>query len=253
MQYGDFAGLMQGKISWISVDGERIKPSYSDHYIAGVKYDAGLILLDAELYFRNNRNVPETVQQWELDEKKTASNLIRQNDSKSYGLDVLLKKDSGIFQGWISYGYCRTFSKYLKNGKVHESPASNDTPHKINAAASLHLHGFTFSAVWSYISGRPYTIPCVTAKDIDGTISSEFTEPVEYNGSRFAASHQLDLTAEYAFMIAGVKTEAGVSVFNVYNRKNIWCRLINIKNNKLIQEDISMLGITPSFFVDIRL
>ena len=65
--------------------------------------------------------------------------------------------------------------------------------------------------------------------------------------------HRLDLALSFNFLIAGkYETGLGVSVFNVYNRKNLWQRQYKLnKLNNLIETDISYMGIgfTPCLFM----
>lgn len=252
MQYEDFTNILQGKMSWISADGGKIKPSDADHYVFGAKFENPEYLLDAEAYLKKNRSVPQAPQDWQLAEKNYPDLPVEQNSSESRGLDIIFRRKAGILQGWISYGYCQSTTKYRHNDVWQESPSSNDTPHKIDIAASLRLGNFTVSAAWHWLSGRPYSVPKLQESKIDEVTWTSFSDPDKYNDHRFPASHQLDLSAAYALNAGRFNVLAGVSFFNLYDRQNVWYRFANIKNSRLVLTDVYMLGFTPTFFCDMR-
>lgn len=252
MQYEDFTNILQGKMSWISADGGKIKPSDADHYVFGAKIENAEYLLDAEVYLKKNRSVPQAPQDWQLAEKDYPGISVEQNSSNSRGLDIIFRRKAGILQGWISYGYCHSTTKYWHNNSWQESPSPNDTPHKIDIAASLRLGNFTISAAWHWLSGRPYSVPKLQESKFDDITWTTFSDPDKYNDHRFPASHQLDLSAAYALSAGQFSVLAGVSFFNLYDRQNVWYRFANIKNQKLTLTDVYMLGFTPTFFCDLR-
>ena len=84
----------------------------------------------------------------------------------AYGLEVMIKKPKGNFNGWMSYTYARTLLKVddeiagqtINNGKYY--PASHDKPHDFTFVGNQKLsRRFSISMNLTYSSGRPVTIP----------------------------------------------------------------------------------------------
>jgi hypothetical protein len=85
---------------------------------------------------------------------------------KSYGLEVLLKKQTGKLNGWISYTYSRALirveseyeSEQINNGEFY--PASYDKPHSLNVLSNWKFsRRLSVSGNLAYSTGRPITYP----------------------------------------------------------------------------------------------
>lgn len=85
---------------------------------------------------------------------------------KSYGLEFLLKKQTGKLNGWISYTYSRALirvesdyeSEKINNGEFY--PASYDKPHSLNVLTNWKFsRRFSVSGNLAYSTGRPITYP----------------------------------------------------------------------------------------------
>jgi len=253
MQYEDFANVLQGRVSWISADNDNVKPSSAWHYIFGAKYQQDDFTIDAELYYKQLNDVPETLYEWKLSDKIPLSNKIVQNDMRIKGFDLLLKKNAGVFFGWISYSYCVTETDYYIDNIKKTAPASNDTPHKLDIVLNMKSGSLVFSAAWHYISGKPYSIPVLQSYNYGDGIATYITEPKQYNSQRYPATHQLDFSVLYAYSYKFISGDFGLSIFNVYDNKNVWFGNTILKDGKLIQTQVYMLGFTPTLFLDITI
>jgi hypothetical protein len=85
---------------------------------------------------------------------------------KAYGIEVMIKKPKGNFNGWMSYTYARTLLKMddkiagekINNGEYY--PANYDKPHDFTFVGNQKLsRRFSVSMNLTYSSGRPVTIP----------------------------------------------------------------------------------------------
>ncbi|MVM38863.1 TonB-dependent receptor [Spirosoma sp. HMF3257] len=107
---------------------------------------------------------------------------------------------------------------------------------------------------WIFASGRPYTsiVGEYSVTLLDGT-SKTFTNPSAKNANRFPAYSRLDASATYNFRNGSI----GLSVFNLYNRKNIWYKKFTSvsdgSTSQLVISDITYLGITPNLTISYRL
>ncbi|OYT16911.1 MAG: TonB-dependent receptor [Bacteroidetes bacterium 4572_77] len=89
----------------------------------------------------------------------------------------------------------------------------------------------------------------------NGWVSYEdFLDIGQKNGSRYPDYHRLDLSATYNFKIGKHSSGSiGGSVFNAYNRQNIWYKEFEIEEGELIETDVTLLGITPSITLSFKL
>ncbi|MEO6963009.1 MAG: TonB-dependent receptor, partial [Puia sp.] len=85
---------------------------------------------------------------------------------KAYGVELLIKKNSGKLNGWISYTYSRTLlqlddptsGEVINGGKYY--PANYDQPHSATSIVNYRVnHRFSVSMNATYSTGRPITLP----------------------------------------------------------------------------------------------
>jgi hypothetical protein len=85
---------------------------------------------------------------------------------KAYGLELMLKKPVGKFNGWISYTYSRILLKMddstvgapVNRGEYY--PANYDKPHDLTMVWNFKAnHRFSVSWNMNYSTGRPITLP----------------------------------------------------------------------------------------------
>lgn len=85
---------------------------------------------------------------------------------KAYGVEVMVKKQNGKLNGWISYTYSRILLKMddpntgetINRGE--EYPANYDKPHDVTMVGNYRFtHRFSISLNTTYSTGRPVTLP----------------------------------------------------------------------------------------------
>ena len=85
---------------------------------------------------------------------------------KAYGIELLIRKSTGKFNGWFSYTYARTLLQMNDNtqgapiNKGVYYPANYDKPHDITFVGNVRVsHRFSISLNTTYSTGRPITLP----------------------------------------------------------------------------------------------
>jgi len=118
----------------------------------------------------------------------------------------------------------------------------------------LNLGPWTVASTWVYASGNAYTAPesQYFLEMLDGEIVS-YIHVGDKNSNRLPDYHRLDLSLSRKFENESMATEMGLSVFNVYNHKNIWYRQYNLNTIPISVTDVTMLGFTPTLFVQFNL
>jgi hypothetical protein len=86
----------------------------------------------------------------------------------AYGIELLIKKNTGKINGWMSYAYSRSFlqtkgkfsSETVNGGERY--PSNYDKPHAVNFIGNYKFsRRFNFSLNLIYNTGRPITLPIV--------------------------------------------------------------------------------------------
>lgn len=144
---------------------------------------------------------------------------LRYGKAKAYGIEFLLKKNKGKLTGWLGY----TLSKVTRQTKDINSgrsyPAFNDRPHEFTCFLSYDFtKRFNASFNWYYATGAAFTTPN-SFYYYNGMSLPIYTEK---NNSRLPDYHRMDLSFIYRLnkKIRKFQHQLGLSIFNVYGRKN---------------------------------
>ena len=205
-----------------------IEPQRAEQVSLGVfkNFDDALYELSIEAYYKKMRNL--------LDFKVGAQLLLNQNietellqgDGKAYGLEFLLKKKQGRFNGWLAYSYSRTLvrldSDFLTervNGGNYFA-ANQDRPHDLSLISNFRLtKRYSFSLNFNYQTGRPITYP-VGKYIFNGAEQVLFSDR---NRFRVPDYYRLDLGVNIEGNHKNVKLAHSfwnISVYNVLGRNN---------------------------------
>ena len=139
---------------------------------------------------------------------------------RSYGAELLVKKNYGKFTGWFSYTYSKTERKFdeVNNGSWY--PTKYDRLHDISIVGMYQFNEkWNVSASWVYYTGNAVTFPS-GKYTIEGNTVSYYTER---NGYRMPDYHRLDIGATYTKQKKkGREASWNISLYNAYGRKNAY-------------------------------
>ncbi|TRX62606.1 TonB-dependent receptor [Fulvivirga sp. M361] len=143
-----------------------------------------------------------------------------------YGADLLIRKNWGLLDAWISYSYLYTEMDFVElNQQTFKT--YYDQPHVFNITGTLPWRRWKFSAGWHFSSGVPdYSQSTFFPEPgISQGPPANPNEPVpseSYNG-RFPSRHQLDMAVVYDFSPRKRrwKGSLGLSLLNVYDENNL--------------------------------
>lgn len=240
---------------WVLADGDAIPVGEATHYIAGLEYENRDYLLSSEAFYKPMEGLSEYsyqlvsgFQNFDYDEFFFTGTGIAK------GIEFLAQKKSGDYTGWISYTLSNVEYDF-PDLSDDPFPASHDVTHEINIVNSYKYKRWVFAATFVYATGKPYTAPSAGYEIItpDGS-SEDFITIGSKNALRLPDYHRLDLSATFNFDWGG-KTHGslGASLFNVYNRKNIWYKEFQIEDDYLIETDVTLLSITPNVTFTLKL
>ena len=172
------------------------------HYIAGISYESKNYIFSAEAYYKKIQNLTE----YSL--RINASPMGINYDENffngygfSRGIEFLLQKNSGNFNGWISY----TLGEAKNHFDVYSDtyfPANQDVTHEFKIVGLYNYRRWDFSANWIFATGRPYTAPsgAYSITLLDGSSQDYFTVTSK-NSLRLPDYHRFDISANYKLLL----------------------------------------------------
>lgn len=202
---------------------QNVKPQLCDQYAIGYfrnfannEYEAS-----AEVYYKNMKDAVDFKDHADLIGNEDLEHELRFGKGYSYGLELMLRKNSGRINGWISYTLSKSRRQVddINEGRWYRSPY--DKPHNISIVGNYELSPkWMLSANWVYASGAPVTLP--TGRfEIENNYVPIYSGRNEY---RYPAYHRLDLSATWKLSKPGKRFnhELNFSLYNAYGRKNTW-------------------------------
>lgn len=161
------------------------------------------------------------------------------------GLNILLKRESGPFTGWIGYTLGYSLRKFNALSPRKWFPSDHDRRHDLNIVASYKFNNhITISGNFIYATGIPYT-DTHHVYLINNTLVSEYGT---HNGKNLPATHRLDLSATYYFKKRrNLNHSINISIYNVYARKNVLFRFLKYTGNGFQMKPVySLCRVLPS-------
>ena len=152
---------------------------------------------------------------------------------RSYGLELMVQKKTGRFNGWI--GYTLSWSdRWFPDGTVnkgHRFPSKYDNRHKVDIVASYKLSKkVELTAAWMYKSGNHLTIQDVQYRPLPELTERGYQEELWWgygenassrNNYQLPAYHRLDLGANfYRYKKNGRMGIWNLSLCNAYFKAN---------------------------------
>ena len=179
----------------------------------------------------------------------------------SQGIDLFIKYRTDNWSSWLSYTYLDSKNQfsYLNEGDPY--PSTFGQNHEINFVNMYKLKNWEFGSTFIFGSGKYYTPPY----EEEGGFFLEY-DLDRINARRLPAYHRLDFSAKYSFDFGPFECESGITLFNVYNRRNIRNRRFTQDfvfeetgfdedlggRFETVQLDTELLGFTPNFFFNLK-
>jgi len=205
------------------------QPQYADQFSAGLYKTFGNDIYECSMegYYRKSYNIIDFKDNAAIFLNDKIETQILTGRAKGYGLELLLKKNKGASNGWISY----TWSKSLRqiNGVNNNEwyPPTYDRRHNVSL---VYNHAVTkrlsVSANWVFRSGGHTTVPI-------GTYVFNGTRYMYYgkrNNYTLPASHRLDVSVVWKEKFKKKRKWQGewnFSIYNVYSQKNVFALYVS--------------------------
>lgn len=168
-----------------------------------------------------------------------------------YGTEFLVQKQFKNFYTWLSYTWNNN-NYTFRNVEPQKFPSSFEISHIMNTAAIYEWQNFKVSLGSKWFTGRPTTNPLINIPvyDNDGNPSVFYEFPNSDNLDNF---FQVNFSASYGIELDyDTHIQFGLSVLNIFNRKNIINRYYRINANDDIEivDTFSVLR-TPNALIKI--
>jgi hypothetical protein len=228
-----------------------IKPMWGDQYSFGV-YNTlfeGRVDITAEAYYKKVRNLIDYKNGANLVVNENPETDIVQGDLETYGVEFMLSKPKGRFNGWLNY----TWSKAIVNvvSLIHEQqinnnkpfPSNYDKPHAVNLVANYKFsRRLSVSSNLVYSTGRPITYPVGFYNQ--GNIRVPlYSQRNEY---RVPDYFRVDLSFKLEGNLISEKFAHGTWMFSIYNitsRRNAYSIFYRYEDGTMKGYKMSIFGV----------
>ncbi len=244
-----------------------IKPQIADQVSFGYysNFNNDKYSIEIENFYKEVKNRIDYIEGANLVANEAIEQIILNGQQRSYGLEFLLRKNSGNFTGWVAYTLSRSEQKTsgrtpeetgINNGNWYRS--AYDKLHNLAVTGSYKLNKkWTFGGNFTLQSGQPATFPNGQYSYFSGgSLVSDFTgikipNFAVRNSNSLPLFHHLDISATYIPKPDKKKNwqaEWVFSIYNVYNRKNAASISFGQNNDTGANEAtrLSIFGIVPS-------
>lgn len=238
--------------NWVASD-RALKESSAQHAIAGISKDfASGYQVEIETYYKDYQNVYAFNENYKVDITPQAFDgdvpiytqteaIFHRGDGDSKGVEFLLRKNQGVFTGWLSYSLARTRYAFDRINQGKAFAPRHDRAHVFNIVGNLdwknfkrrlrkqepiqHKTNWRLGVIFVYTSGQPITLPgshyfVSTAPDWDFASPEVF--PSVINGFRLPPYMRLDVSITYEKHYRNWTMLPYLQIFNVGYRKNVW-------------------------------
>ena len=234
-----------------------IKPQIADQFAVGyftnLKDDS--YSLEVESYYKKIKNRMDYIDGADLIANEAIEQVILNGEMRSYGLEFMLRKNTGKFSGWIAYTLSRSEQRTpgrtanevgINNGNWYRS--AYDKTHNLAITSSYKLNKkWNFGANFTLQTGQPVTYP-------NGQYTYQGITVPSYgmrNENNLPLYHHLDISATLTPKHNDAKKWKGEWVFSIYNlyaRKN--AASISFRQNQDSGQNeaikLSIFGLVPA-------
>ena len=235
--------------------GPFVKPQLLDQFALGYFKNINQYSIETEVFYKEIANRIDYIDGANLIANDAIERVVLNGEARAYGLEFLLKKNSGAFTGWLAYTWSKSEQRTpgrnametgINQGNWYVTPF--DKTHDLSINTSYELSDkWQFNANFLFQTGQPTNYP-VGQYELRGLNVPIFGLR---NQERLPAYHRLDISATLIPQKnkgRKFQSEWSFGIYNLYNRRN--AASINFRqnadtgNNEALRT--SIFGIVPS-------
>ncbi|GJM28254.1 MAG: collagen-binding protein [Cyclobacteriaceae bacterium] len=205
-----------------------IKPQLADQWGVGYFRNFGTdnnFETSIELYYRKSWNQIDYIDGADLLINKFIEGDLLNGDGRAYGVELYIKKNKGLFNGWVSYTLSNTELQINGINNNQWYPTRYDQRHNFKAVVFYEPESrWKLSANFTLLSGTPATFPTSRLEVQDYLLPYNYYN--SRNNLRIPVFHRLDFSAT----LKGKTKRRGkdrknedywvFSIYNAYGRRN---------------------------------
>jgi hypothetical protein len=242
---------------WLLAGDDGLPVSSALHLLAGGSYETNDFLFDVEAYYKKLNHLSEYTLRFapSFIDRAEYQQFFYNGEGYSRGIDFLLQKKYGKLTGWVGYTLSETRYSFPVYGEGY-FPANQDVTHEFKTVLTWKPHkDLTFSATWIYATGKPFTEPVGGyTLNVPNGANMNFIVVDSKNNARYPDYHRADLLAKYDLsFIRGIKSSISLSLFNLYDRANVWYKEYVYDDSGVTETNVNLLGFTPNVTFSIQL
>ena len=235
--------------------GPYIDPQKLDQFALGYYKNIKEFKLESEIFYKKIKNRLDYIDGADLVANDDIERTLLKGKARAYGLELLLKKNKGRNQFWISYTLSKSEQKTpglnnigpgINNGEWYLSPY--DKTHDISINSKFKINEkLTLNTNFIYQTGQPTNYPNAQYQYMNLSIPNYGLR----NSNRLPNYHRLDISLNLLpkkNKSRKLKSEWVFGIYNLYNRDNASSILFR-KNDETLRNEavqISIFGIVPS-------
>lgn len=213
---------------WTS-SSNNIKPELADQVSLGYfrNFSNNMFEFSIEGYYKDMQNQLDYKDGANIEGYDVVETELLSGKGRSYGVELMFKKRTGRFTGWISYTLSKSEKKIDGINDDRWYNAFQDRTHDISLVGMYELSPkWSLSAAWVYYTGNAISYPSgkyqINGKDV--------MYYAERNGYRMPAYHRLDLGATCLLKkTSKFHSELVFGLYNAYGRENAY--MIEFRTN----------------------
>ena len=236
---------------------KNIKPMLTDQFAMGYfhNFNNNEVKVSAEAYYKilnGAADFEDGLHNYLVDNLEA---YVATGQGLAYGFETSIEKPTGKFTGRLSYNYGKSDYKIDVINQGRWYPYRFDKTHSLTMLSNLQLtSNLSVSGTFLYSTGRPVTLP----EGYYHVSGIPFPYWEGRNKYRLPDYHRLDFGVKYSPNILkrwtrGYKTTIDVSLYNVYDRRNIHTINFNQGQNRLFEQiGQSTYGFMPSININVE-
>jgi len=205
--------------------GKYIKPQLLDQFAVGYfkSIKNGDYSIETEVFYKNTQNRIDYINGANLVANNEIETVILNGQARAYGLEVLLKKNTGNFKGWLAYTLSK--SEQQTPGRITNEPGINqgkwystpyDKTHDLSINTSYEISKkWTINANFLFQTGQPTNYP-VGQYEVQG-LNVPIYDDNRRNTNRLPAYHRMDVSATLTPKKNKKRRWQADWVFGIYN------------------------------------
>ena len=237
--------------------GPFIKPQRLDQFALGYfqNIKEGTYTFETELFYKDIQNRIDYINGANLIANEAIEQVVLNGQARAYGVEVLLRKNEGKFQGWLAYTLSKSEQRTpgrnagetgINGGRWYNT--AYDKPHDISFFGSYRLNKkWSFNTNFVLQSGQPTNYP-IGQFEFQGLTIPYYGAR---NSERLPMYHRIDLSATLSPQKNANRSwqsEWVFSIYNAYNRRNAASITFSRNQDTNINEAVrtSIFGIVPA-------